>query len=346
MLSRNPLEPVRELPSKDDAAQALRLAIIAELDAINLYLQLSSAVKDERVRRVLEDVANEERTHFGEFLSLLKDLDPRQAAELEAGAREVKELTGPSTASDPQEAQSPAPDLADAVRSAAERARRLRGVLTYVRAGRGAVAVPRASVTEDDVIRASPEALPLSRLGVEFAVAREELDASARLGLGAPAAALRAAERLAVAEDSLVASALSSSAGVRVSGSWSQPGSFARLLSEALSRMTVSYPVALLLNPSDRAYLASVIDQAGLDELSRASRLVDTIVASPGVPQGAAILTSQSPSCVDVVVGADGELEQEAPQAGELRYYLWETLAVRVKVPSCVAVISRSEGHA
>jgi Uncharacterized conserved protein len=87
VLSKNPLEPQRELASAEDAAQALRLAIIAELDAINLYKQLATAVKDDRVRRVLEDVTNEERTHFGEFLSLLKELDPQQLRSLRPGPR-------------------------------------------------------------------------------------------------------------------------------------------------------------------------------------------------------------------------------------------------------------------
>ncbi len=344
LLSKNPLEPVRELPSPGDVAQALRLAIIAELDAINLYSQLSSAVKDERARKVLDDVAKEEKTHFGEFLSLLRDIDPQQASELEAGTKEVVELlSGGKDPSPQQAAQPPEASLTDALRSALAQAQRLRGVLTFVRAGRGAIAVPRAAVTEDDVIRASSDALPLSRLSVEFSVTREELDSYSRLGIAAaPAAALRAASRLAAAEESLVASALTSSAGVKLSGPWSQPGSFVRLLSEALSRMTVAPPVALIINPADRAYLASVIDQSGVDELSRASRLVDAVVPSAGLPSGTAIVTSQSAGCVDVVLGADGELDFEGPSKGELRYSLWETLAVRVKVPSCVATISRA----
>jgi rubrerythrin len=59
-----------------EAADALRLAIIAELDAISLYLQLAKYVDDERVKKVFEDVAREEKVHFGEFLALLKTYDP------------------------------------------------------------------------------------------------------------------------------------------------------------------------------------------------------------------------------------------------------------------------------
>ena len=150
MLSKSPLEPQRELASAEDAAQALRLAIIAELDAINLYKQLATAVKDDRVRRVLEDVTNEERTHFGEFLSLLKELDPQQAKELEAGAKEVAELLGkrPSDPGEQAKAQQ-TPDLKevpDAFLRALQDARRLRAVIPLVSLGPGAIAAPRGSV--------------------------------------------------------------------------------------------------------------------------------------------------------------------------------------------------------
>ena len=94
-MSKHPLDipPGRKL-TREEVADAIRLAIIGELDAINLYLQIARAVDDERVRKVLEDIAGEEKTHVGELLALLKNLDPQQAEELKKGAEEVKELTG------------------------------------------------------------------------------------------------------------------------------------------------------------------------------------------------------------------------------------------------------------
>ncbi|RLG73078.1 MAG: rubrerythrin [Thermoprotei archaeon] len=92
MLAKNPLDLVPRKLSKDEIVEALRLAIIAELDAINLYKQLARSIDDERVKRVFEDVAGEEKTHVGEFLALLKMLDEEQVKELEKGEREVKEL--------------------------------------------------------------------------------------------------------------------------------------------------------------------------------------------------------------------------------------------------------------
>ncbi|WFO75832.1 rubrerythrin [Desulfurococcaceae archaeon MEX13E-LK6-19] len=93
MLSKNPLDIASgKKLDKDSIAQALRLAIIGELDAINLYLQLASAVDDAGVKKVLEDIAEEEKVHVGELLELLKKLDVEQAEALEKGTREVKEL--------------------------------------------------------------------------------------------------------------------------------------------------------------------------------------------------------------------------------------------------------------
>jgi len=94
-MSKHPLDlPQGRKLSKEEVAEALRLSVIAELDAINLYLQLARAIDDERYRRVFEDIAKEEKTHVGEFLSLLKTLDPEQVGELARGAEEVKKLTG------------------------------------------------------------------------------------------------------------------------------------------------------------------------------------------------------------------------------------------------------------
>ena len=93
MMSKNPLDlPKGRKFSKEELAQAVRLAIMAELDAINMYLQFAQATDNELVRKVFLEVAKEEKTHVGEFLAILKELDLEQVKELEAGEGEVKEL--------------------------------------------------------------------------------------------------------------------------------------------------------------------------------------------------------------------------------------------------------------
>jgi len=73
--------------------QILRIGIIAELDAINLYEQLSNTSDSEEVKKVLLDIAKEEKTHVGEFLTLLLKLDKEQERELKKGKEEVEEIT-------------------------------------------------------------------------------------------------------------------------------------------------------------------------------------------------------------------------------------------------------------
>ena len=93
MLSKNPLEiDSRKKLDKEGVAQAIRLAIIGELDAINLYLQLAQAIEDQGIKRVLQDIAEEEKIHVGELLEVLKRIDEEQAKALEKGAREVSEI--------------------------------------------------------------------------------------------------------------------------------------------------------------------------------------------------------------------------------------------------------------
>ncbi len=73
--------------------EILRAAIIAELNAINLYEQMAGLTVSEEIRRILLDVAREEKTHVGEFQTLLLRLDAEYARELVAGEKEVREKT-------------------------------------------------------------------------------------------------------------------------------------------------------------------------------------------------------------------------------------------------------------
>lgn len=92
LLSQIPVN-VDKLKREDLDKEILRVGLIAELDAINLYEQLAAMTKDLNIRKVLLDIAKEEKTHAGEFLAMLLKRDAEQVEELEAGKREVEELT-------------------------------------------------------------------------------------------------------------------------------------------------------------------------------------------------------------------------------------------------------------
>jgi len=73
--------------------EILRVGMIAELDAVSLYEQLAAMTEDENTKKVLLDIAKEEKTHVGEFQTLLLKKDKEQEKELEKGKKEVEELT-------------------------------------------------------------------------------------------------------------------------------------------------------------------------------------------------------------------------------------------------------------
>jgi rubrerythrin len=91
MLSKIPID-VAKLRKEDLDKQILRSAMIAELDAINLYEQMADMTQDINMRNLLLDVAREEKTHVGEFQALLLMKDKEQEEELGEGKREVEEL--------------------------------------------------------------------------------------------------------------------------------------------------------------------------------------------------------------------------------------------------------------
>ena len=80
--------------SKEELFQALRADIAGELEAIISYDAHVMACDDERVKRVLGSIRDEERAHVGELQSLLKMLDPQETQYLDQGAQEVSELLG------------------------------------------------------------------------------------------------------------------------------------------------------------------------------------------------------------------------------------------------------------
>ena len=93
MLSRTPVE-LSKIGKRELDMEILRVAIMAELDAINLYEQLAAQTDDVNMKKVLLDVAGEEKTHMGEFQAMLLRIDEEQVKELDKGREEVKQLTG------------------------------------------------------------------------------------------------------------------------------------------------------------------------------------------------------------------------------------------------------------
>ena len=78
-----------QLDNKTDD-ELLRMAIVAEQDAIILYQLMARRVKNKKVKEVLLDVAREEKVHIGEFKGLLELLDKGEIPSEKEGKREIE----------------------------------------------------------------------------------------------------------------------------------------------------------------------------------------------------------------------------------------------------------------
>jgi len=93
MLSTIPAN-LEKIKKEDLDNEILRVGIIAELDAINLYEQMAAMAENENIKKTLLDIAKEEKTHMGEFQTLLLREDKEQEKQLEEGKEEIEELIG------------------------------------------------------------------------------------------------------------------------------------------------------------------------------------------------------------------------------------------------------------
>lgn len=74
-----------------ELVRAIRFMVSAEYEAVQLYTQLAESTDNKLAIRVLEDIANEERVHAGEFLRLLHELAPDEQQYYDQGKEEVEE---------------------------------------------------------------------------------------------------------------------------------------------------------------------------------------------------------------------------------------------------------------
>jgi len=87
------LAPERKLNDRE-LTRALRLALAAEEEAIHLYEALADATDNKFAAEVLQDIADEEREHKGEFQELLEILLPDEVDLMSNGRNEVREMRG------------------------------------------------------------------------------------------------------------------------------------------------------------------------------------------------------------------------------------------------------------
>jgi len=88
--------PTRKM-TEAELTRALRMCLSAEEEAVHLYEALADATEDALAKKVLKDIADEERVHVGEFQRLLNILLEDEEKLLAKGAAEVDEMAGRSS---------------------------------------------------------------------------------------------------------------------------------------------------------------------------------------------------------------------------------------------------------
>jgi len=83
--------PDRKL-TLEELIRAIRLDLSAEEEAVHLYMAHADATDHPLAKKVLVDIANEERVHAGEFAHLLQILTGDEDKWLAEGAQEVDEM--------------------------------------------------------------------------------------------------------------------------------------------------------------------------------------------------------------------------------------------------------------
>jgi rubrerythrin len=89
--------PDRKL-THEELVRAIRLNVAAEHEAIHLYMAHADATDHPLARKVLIDIANEERVHVGEFERLLEILTGDEQRWVAEGREEVDEMAAEWTA--------------------------------------------------------------------------------------------------------------------------------------------------------------------------------------------------------------------------------------------------------
>ncbi len=79
---------------KNELIRAIRFSIASEFEAIQLYEQLRDSIEDDKAKKMLIEIAGDEKEHVGNFLRLLKLLAPDEENYYKEGFEEAEEVMG------------------------------------------------------------------------------------------------------------------------------------------------------------------------------------------------------------------------------------------------------------
>ncbi|MDY0387551.1 MAG: ferritin family protein [Methanolobus sp.] len=74
MFSEVPID-IEKVSKEDLDKEIMRVAIIAEFDAVNMYEQMANLTDDKDLKIILLDIAREEKVHAAMFQTVLMEVD-------------------------------------------------------------------------------------------------------------------------------------------------------------------------------------------------------------------------------------------------------------------------------
>jgi len=80
--------------TKQELISALRLSLCAEEEATHLYDTIAEYADDEKIKKIMRDVADEEQVHIGEFQKLLDLYEDDEEENVGEGEGEAKKKMG------------------------------------------------------------------------------------------------------------------------------------------------------------------------------------------------------------------------------------------------------------
>ncbi len=80
--------------TEQELVRAIRFSIASEFEAIQLYEQLRDSIENEEAKKLLIEIAGDEKEHVGNFLRLLKLLAPDEENYYKDGWDEGEEVMG------------------------------------------------------------------------------------------------------------------------------------------------------------------------------------------------------------------------------------------------------------
>ncbi len=81
----------KEKLSKVEVLRAIKFGIASEFESIQIYQQIMESTESDEVKKVLSEIAEDEKKHAGGLFRLLEILSPEDAKLYKAGAAETDE---------------------------------------------------------------------------------------------------------------------------------------------------------------------------------------------------------------------------------------------------------------